>query len=124
MIKVGYIAPRKGGKTDFLTAMIQDEFSQGHRCYYLGGAKHYEELTAKLVKQGCSAKLELITKDLMPTENDCAVFTDNLSWEMTSIFPYAVRAMTKLGGNWYYTIPKEEVVVLGESNAEGTDNEA
>lgn len=118
MIKLGYVAPKRGGKTQFLIAMIQEEFSQGHRCYYLGGQKHYEEVTEKLVKQGCKAKLELITKDLMPTEDDCAVFTDNLTWEMTSIFPYALRAMVKLHGNWYYTISKEELVVLGEGDPE------
>ena len=43
MIKLGYVAPKRGGKTQFLIAMIQEEFSQGHRCYYLGGQKHYEE---------------------------------------------------------------------------------
>lgn len=118
MIKLGYVAPKKGGKTQFLIAMIQEEFSQGHRCYYLGGQKHYEEVVEKLAKQGCQAKLELITKDLMPTEDDCAVFTDNLTWEMTSIFPYALRAMVKLHGNWYYTISKEELVVLGEGDPE------
>ena len=112
MIKLGYVAPKRGGKTQFLIAMIQEEFSQGHRCYYLGGQKHYEEVTEKLEKQGCKAKLELITKDLIPTEDNCAVFTDNLTWEMTSIFPYALRAMVKLHGNWYYTIPKEEIVML------------
>ena len=118
MIKLGYVAPKRGGKTQFLITMIQEEFSQGHRCYYLGGQKHYEELVEKLAKQGYQAKLELITKDLMPTEDYCAVFTDNLTWEMTSIFPYALRAMVKLHGNWYYTISKEELVVLGEGDPE------
>ena len=112
MIKLGYVAPKRGGKTQFLIAMIQEEFSQGHRCYYLGGQKHYEELVEKLAKQGYQAKLELITKDLMPTAGYCAVFTDNLTWEMPSIFPYALRAMVKLNGNWYYTISKEEIVML------------
>ena len=118
MIKLGYVAPKRGGKTQVLITMIQEEFSQGHRCYYLGGQKHYEEVAEKLAKQGCQAKLELITKDLMPTEDDCAVFTDNITWEMTSIFPYALRAMVKLHGNWYYTIPKEELVILEDGDAE------
>ena len=113
MIKLGYVAPKKGGKTQFLITMIREESSHGHRCYYLGGQKHDEEIIEKLAKQDCKAKLEFITKDLIPTEDDCAVFTDNLTWEMTSIFPYALRAMVKLHGNWYYTIPKEEIVMLG-----------
>ena len=58
MIKLGYVAPKRGGKTQFLIAMIQEEFSQGHRCYYLGGQKHYEEVTEKLVKQGVPCDLE------------------------------------------------------------------
>ena len=94
--------------------MIKDELSQGHKCYYLGGQKHYEEVCEKLKKEDNTAKLEFITKDLMPTEDDCAVFTDNLTWEMTSIFPYALRAMIKLHCNWYYTIPKEETIIYGE----------
>ena len=97
MIKLGYVAPKRGGKTQFLITMIQEEFSQGHRCYYLGGQKHYEEVAEKLAK---------------------AVFTDNITWEMTSIFPYALRAMVKLHGNWYYTIPKEELVILADGDAE------
>lgn len=112
MIKLGYVAPKKGGKTQFLITMIQEEFSQGHRCFYLGGEKHYKEIVQKIAKAGCSAKLELITKDVMPSENNCAVFTDNLTWEMTNIFPYAIRAMIKLDCNWYYTLPKEEQVIV------------
>ena len=114
MIKIGYVAPKKSGKTQFLIRMIKDELSQGHKCYYLGGQKHYEEVCEKLKKENNTAKLEFITKDLMPTEDDCAVFTDNLTWEMTSIFPYALRAMIKLHCNWYYTIPKEETIIYGE----------
>ena len=69
MIKLGYVAPKKGGKTQFLITMIQEEFLQGHRCYYLGGQKHYEEVTEKLEKQGY-----LIPKSVVPTKEVVAFF--------------------------------------------------
>lgn len=109
MNKIAYIAPRKGGKTQFIIEKIQEESAKGNICYYLGGDKHYKEIVEKMRKQNCNIDLVFISKDVYPTDNRSAAFTDNLTWEMTSIYPYALRNMIKLDCNWYYTLPQEEV---------------
>lgn len=118
MKKIAYIAPKKGGKTQFIIESIQNEYANGHKCYYLGGDRHYEEIVKKIKEQECKPELILISKDIIPSEDNCAVFTDNLTWEMTSIYPYALRAMIKLNCRWYYTLPQEEISNCEQSSEE------
>lgn len=111
MEKIIFTAPKKGGKTQMLLSTIQNEYAKGIKCYYLGGKKHFENIINKLTQLECKAQIEFITKDTVILDNS-AIFTDDLTWEMTNIFPYTIRTMTKLKGKWYCTIPAEFLIFL------------
>ena len=118
MKKIIYAAPKKGGKTKWLIENIIKENLAGKHCYYLGGRKIYERLCEKLAKEDPSKYMtpethvteltfDLINKEVGPKDNNCAVFTDDVLWEMTAIFPYSVRNMIPLDTNWYVTVGTE-----------------
>lgn len=119
MKKIIYAAPKKSGKTKWIIENVIKSNLAGKHCYYLGGKKIYERICDALGKEDPAKYItdnvngineltfDFITKDVFPTDDNCAVFTDDLLWEQTAIFPYPVRAMTKLDINWYVTIGTE-----------------
>ena len=111
-----YISKSRIDRTNWIADKIIEEFSSGHRCYYLGSKYCYEEMVKKLSDKG-RKDIELlhIGKDVNPEDSMAKVFTNDLAWETASIFPIARRTMITYSVLWYITINSEGAEFCEES---------
>lgn len=111
MKKIIYAAGKRGGKSNWLIENMEKEYAAGRECFYMGGRKTYEDTLAKLTANNSLVELTLVDKEHPPLANS-AVFTDDLLWETSSIFPFTVRNMRNIDCVWYVTLNTEGAVNL------------
>ena len=111
MKKIIYAAGKNGGKTNWIIENIIAESSKGKECFYMGGRKTYEDILKRLDEQCAEVELTLVDKEHPPLANT-AVFTDDVLWETSAIFPFTVRNMRNIDCNWYVTLNTENAVNL------------
>lgn len=130
MKKIVYAAAKKGGKTKWIIENIIKECMAGKTCYYMGGKKTYENICDLLAKEDPSKYIKedvaeipelnfvLINKDNNPSDDKCAVFTDDVVWEIANIHPVAVRALFNLNINWYITVNTANIINKSQEDEE------
>lgn len=121
MKKIIYAAGKNGGKTKWIIENIIKECLSGNTCYYMGGIKTYDKICELLGNEDPSKYLKdgqkipeinfvCINKDTNPEGDKCAIFTDDVVWEIANIHPMAVRKFFNLNVKWYITINTQNAV--------------
>lgn len=109
MKKIIYAAGKRGGKTGWIIENMETEYNAGKECFYMGGRKTFEDITKRLEENNSLVELTLVDKEHPPVAGS-AIFTDDLLWETSSIFPFTVRNMRNIDCNWYVTLNTEMAV--------------
>lgn len=108
MQKEIYISNNREKRLIWLIEQMIKEKETGHKCYYLGSKYSYKQMLYNLDKCGRKdIELLYIDKESSPGSSLDKVFTNDLTWEVASIFPIAVRNLIGMNNTWYITINSE-----------------